>query len=86
MMIVQLNPPIELETPKGKGYAWFVIDYGMENDLYWTVAIHDTGEIWTFNNKCVRAVKNITLERYKNGVREPIEIHQDKGEHYRGCL
>lgn len=64
-MILQLNPPIELETPKGKGMAWFLIDYGIEHNLMYTVAIHDTSEIWTFSNPYVRATKNITLGRLK---------------------
>ncbi len=63
MHILQLNPPIPLETPKGFGYAWFLIDYGNEYDLMWTVAINETGEIWTYFNREVRATKNITLQR-----------------------
>lgn len=62
-MILQLNPPIELNTPKGKGLAWLVIDYGIEHNLMWTVAIHETGEIWTFSNSEVRATNNITMGR-----------------------
>jgi hypothetical protein len=50
-------------TPKGKGLAWLVTDYGIEHNLQWTVAIHETGEIWTFQNPEVRADKNITMER-----------------------
>lgn len=65
-MILQLNPPIELETPKGKGLAWFVIDYGVEHNLMYTVAINETGEIWTFPNPEVRATKNITMGRIFN--------------------
>lgn len=63
MLIKELKMLKELDTPKGRGYAWLLIDYGAESDLYWTVAIHDTAEIWTFSNKEVRAVKNITLGR-----------------------
>ena len=62
-MILQLNPPIPMLTPKGKGLAWLVTDYGIEHNLQWTVAIHETGEIWTFQNPEVRADKNITMER-----------------------
>ena len=40
-----------------------LIDYGPESDLYWTVFINATGEIWTFANRDVRASKNITLGR-----------------------
>lgn len=65
-MIVQLNPVIPLETPKGKGYAWFLLDYGEEHHLMWVVAIDETGEIWTFSNPEVRAQKNITMGRVLN--------------------
>lgn len=50
-------------TPKGEGFAQFLIDYGPESYLYWTVFITATGEIWTFSNRDVRASKNITLGR-----------------------
>jgi hypothetical protein len=66
MSILQLNPPIPLNTPKGPGLAWLVIDYGAEHNLMWTVAIDETGEIWTFSNPEVRAQKNITLGRKVN--------------------
>jgi len=63
MTILQLNPPIPLDTPKGPGLAWLVLDYGAEHHLMWTVAIDGTGELWTFSNPEVRAQKNITLGR-----------------------
>jgi polyhydroxyalkanoate synthesis regulator phasin len=50
-------------TPKGKGLAWLVVDYGCEHHLMWTVAINETGEIWTYPNTEVRAEKNITMGR-----------------------
>lgn len=62
-MILQLNPSIPLNTPKGDGLAWMVLDYGEEHHLIWVVAIDDTGEIWSFPNPQVRATKNITMER-----------------------
>lgn len=61
--MIQLNPPLPMSTPKGEGFAHFLLDYGPESDLYWTVFITDSGEIWTFANKLVRASKNITLGR-----------------------
>lgn len=63
MMTLQLNPPLPLQTPKGEGLAWLVTDYGFEHALQWTVAINDTGEIWSFANHEVRATKNITMGR-----------------------
>lgn len=62
-MLIQLNPPIPLQTPKGKGVAWFLIDHGIEHNLQWVVAIDATGEIWTYENPNVKAQKNITQGR-----------------------
>ena len=62
-MIIQLNPPIPLDTPKGKAQAWFLLDYGTEYNLMWVCAIDETGEIWTYQNPDVRAQKNITIGR-----------------------
>lgn len=66
--MMQLNPPLPMNTPKGEGFAHFLLDYGPESDLYWTVVITETGEIWTFANKEVRASKNITLGRTNPSV------------------
>ena len=62
-MLLQLNPPIPLVTPKGKGFAHLVVDYGQEHDLIWTVFIDETGECWSFRNQEIRLQKNITLGR-----------------------
>lgn len=62
-MIIQLNPPIQLSTPKGKAIAHFLIDYGFEHDLIWVVFQTDTGECWCWNNKDIRADENITIGR-----------------------
>jgi len=62
-MILQLSPPIPVTTPKGSALCHFLIDYGMESDLFWVCFIDETGEIWTFNNKLVRAIKNISMGR-----------------------
>ena len=61
--MTQLNPPIPVTTPKGDGYAHFLIDYSAEYDLNWVVFLNDSGECWTFNNRAIRAQKNITLGR-----------------------
>lgn len=62
-MILQLNPPIPVETPKGSGMAHLVIDYGIEHNLFWVVFIDATGECWTYINPEIRAQKNVTLGR-----------------------
>jgi hypothetical protein len=62
-MILQLNPQIPLITPKGKGWAHLVIDYSQEHDLIWVVFLDDTKECWSFGNRDIKIVENITLNR-----------------------
>lgn len=76
--MLQLNPPLPMLTPKGEGFAHILIDYGPESDLYWTVLITATGEIWTFANREVRASKNITLGRTQVDPPQPMAArHRD---------
>jgi hypothetical protein len=63
--ITRVDPPIPLMTPKGRGVAHFLIDYGMENDLMWVVFQDDTGECWTWENAQIRARVNKTMGREK---------------------
>jgi hypothetical protein len=70
-MIIQLNPTIPLITPKGEGIAHFLIDYGIEHDLYWVTFITETQECWTFSNRDIRACKNITIGRKERPIKVP---------------
>lgn len=62
--MIQLNPmiPIYRTSDNCRGFAFLVIDYSQEHDLLFTCAM-DNGEIWTLNNKEIRFLKNISLER-----------------------
>jgi hypothetical protein len=62
-MMLQLSPVLEVDTPKGRGHAEFLIDYGPEADLLWVVVMRDTGEIWTFRNADLRATANVSIGR-----------------------
>lgn len=62
-MITRINPPIPLDTPRGKGCAHFILDYGTEFDLIWVVFIDDTGECWCYRNSEIRLQKNLTFGR-----------------------
>jgi len=68
MTILQLNPPIPMNTPKGAGLAHLLLDYGPEYNLIWTVFINQTGECWSFQNPEIRACKNITLGRMNENI------------------
>ena len=62
-MMLQLDPTIPMMTPRGSGYALFVVDYSQEHHLMWVVALDDGGEIWMFENPEIRVQSNFTLGR-----------------------
>jgi hypothetical protein len=62
-MLVQLNPPLHMETPKGPGLAHFVIDYGPESHLQWVVFMDADGACWTVPNPEIRMSFNWTMGR-----------------------
>ncbi len=59
-MMIQLNPPIPLDTPKGPADAHVLIDYGSEANLLWVCFVRATGECWTWPAKHVLLEKNVT--------------------------
>jgi hypothetical protein len=62
-MFTQLNPPLPMKSSKGDGYAIAVIDYGLEHNLLWVVALDDSGEVWCVPNKDVRMQSNWSAGR-----------------------
>ena len=72
-MILQLDPPLPMATPKGDGLAHFLIDYGPESDLFWVVFMDEDGACWTVPNPEVRISKNWTLGRRPDDARKPPE-------------
>lgn len=61
--MIQINPTIPVITPKGHALAHFLIDYGIEHNLFWVCFQDNTGECWIWSNKDIRAQKNITHGR-----------------------
>jgi hypothetical protein len=61
--IIQLNPPLPLNTPKGSALAHFLIDLGPEHNIQWVCFQDDTGQCWTWMNSDVRAPRNVTMHR-----------------------
>jgi hypothetical protein len=59
-----------METPKGGGWAHFVIDYGPETALLWVVFMDADGACWTVPNPEVRMSFNWTMGRRKPEVAE----------------
>ncbi len=78
-MMIQLNPVVPMITPKGKGYANFLIDRGMEFDNEWIVFL-ENGEIWSFLNDKVRLEPNFTYKRMthdENPYHTPSHLHRE---------
>jgi len=59
--MLQLHTPIPVDTPKGSGFAHFIIDYGQEHNLLFVCFLNDNGECWTFPAKDIRLEKNLTM-------------------------
>lgn len=66
-MILQLNPPIPVETARGKALAHFLLDYGPEHHLIWGCFIDETRECWWVSNPEIRAQSNPSMGRPVRG-------------------
>jgi hypothetical protein len=75
-MLLQLDPPIPVLSPKGKGLAHALIDYGAEHDLIWIVFQDENGQCWSWSNKEIRGQVNVTMGRPE--VVLPIAVKQDR--------
>ena len=61
MLVLRLEPPIEVDTPLGRGWAIIWRDYGYDHEDLWTCLICKTMQFWTFRNRDIRGVKNYTF-------------------------
>jgi hypothetical protein len=63
MSFKQLDPPLPLETPHGRGLAHLVLDYGVEFHLIWIVFLDKDGSCWSVPNPDIRLQSNWTMGR-----------------------
>lgn len=54
MIAIELQPPWEVDTPRGKADALVMIDYGQESYVYFVTAQRGTGDIWIYRNDKVQ--------------------------------
>lgn len=52
--ITRIDPPIEIDTPRGKADAHFLIDYSADDNLVWVCFIRGSGECWSYRNPLIR--------------------------------
>ena len=81
-MILQLNPPILVETPLGQGQALFVIDYGMHQNTCWVVALVKDGVVKHFDCNDIILSTNYTygLNLMKNHGQKKIKEDESSNE------
>lgn len=61
MVVLQLDPTIPLDSPRGPCFAHFLIDMGQEHNLLFVCFINKTGECWTFEARHIRMARNETM-------------------------
>lgn len=69
--MLQLKPqiPVKIVDKKnerlhnkiGQAIGW--LDYSEEHDIFWIVALDETGEVWTVPNPKIRLLTNYTMGR-----------------------
>jgi hypothetical protein len=55
-----------MSTPKGDGWAFFMIERSQEHHIEWVVFLDNSGQCWTFQNPEVRMQNNYTMNRKKD--------------------
>ena len=63
MRILEVAQPLHVITPMGRGRVWLVTDYGCEIEKIFTIILDETGQIWEFPNKDIKATSNVTMGR-----------------------
>lgn len=70
MIALEFREPVEVTTPKGDGYIWYMIDYGPHSDTLYTIVLKETGECWQMSRKDFRMKNNVSLgirDNYQSG-------------------
>ena len=60
--IHEVQQLLEVETPHGRGFALFIIDYGPQANTCWVVASKENGRIRHYDSNNVALVKNYTFQ------------------------
>ena len=62
-MFLELAKPWPVETSKGPGFVYVLLDYSQDHDTLFLTCINSTGEFWYFKQSEIRAQKNLSLGR-----------------------
>jgi len=56
--LLQLNPQIKVLTPLGFGYAFFIVDYGIDVNPVFIVRLNADGQVKNFDSNDVKIEGN----------------------------
>lgn len=59
--ILQLNPPIQVHTKLGDGWAILVLDYNININTVWVVRLDETGEVKHLDANDIKIAGNLML-------------------------
>jgi len=62
VIVLELQQPVYVITPRGEGYIWLVTEYGVEMEKIFTIILN-SGEIWEYRNNQIRVSNNVTMGR-----------------------
>lgn len=68
--IHEIQQILWVNTPHGDGIALFIIDYGMQENTIWVVALEDDGRVLHYNSNQIRLTKNNTIDFNKKDIGE----------------
>lgn len=61
-MILQLSPQIQVHTPLGNGWTFFIMDYDLQINSIWIVRLDKDGSIKHFNSNQIFICGNPTID------------------------
>lgn len=79
MMALEFKEHLEVVTPKGDGYIWYMIDYGPQSDTLYTIILKESGECWQMSHKDFRVKANVSLgikEEYQK-LKKDVQLSGD---------
>ena len=73
-MMLQLNPPVWVQTPLGEGHCLFLIDYGVSINTCWVIHLFETGKVVHVDSSDIRVMGNAMY-----GIEHPEQPSRDLG-------
>lgn len=61
MIIHEIKQMLWVTTPHGDGIALFLMDYGMQNNTIWVVALEEDGAVKHYDSNQIKLCYNDTI-------------------------